>query len=355
MRLNIPMIARGVRRLLAGHHVDLRSLASRTWTLCAAEYADCPPAIYLPGAIERVRQLSPWRTWEVEKQLIDGGRAEHAPSVGYSVRNVDLVGSHLYAGAARSNPGFGPERMVCTSLPPRQRIDEAVLVTNNSGSHFFGNRLLDDFPLELLAEGQATRLQMHTRPYGHEPGYRRLLGLPETPVTRHARIGELTFFVDFAQNSSKAERYAELRRRLRNALPRPAAPPHGVFIRRGPDGEPRHLANTDELEAALLARGIVTLDTSRLSAEEIARASLDARVIVAVEGSHLSHAIYSAAESATFLVLQPPDRFAMAYKEYTDRVGMRFAFVVGHPAAEGFTIDVNELNRLLDRIDTHAE
>jgi capsular polysaccharide biosynthesis protein len=125
-------------------------------------------------------------------------------------------------------------------------------------------------------------------------------------------------------------------------------PPPGVYLRRGIGGEPRRLINEAELEQALLALGFDILDPENLSAQDVAQRSLGARVVIAVEGSHLSHAIFSAAEQATFMVIQPPDRFALAYKEYTDRMDMRFALVVAEPASGGFSVVIDEVHRLLE-------
>ena len=75
-----------------------------------------------------------------------------------------------------------------------------------------------------------------------------------------------------------------------------------------------------------------------------------ARIVIGVEGSHLSHAIFTMADDAAFLVLQPPDRFAMTYKEFADRMSMRFAFMVGTAAEDGFTVDHDRLRRIIDRV-----
>ncbi len=349
MRINLPRLDRTVRRLLARRHVALTERAQRSWTLCPKESAVAPPAIHLPGTLDHVVALSPWRDWNTEKGLIDGGAVEHAASRAFAIKNVELVDAWLYAGPAKSLSGFGAERWLHRDLPQRQVFDQAALVTNFSGSHFFGNRLLDDFPLALLADPSLPPVAMVTRPYGHEAGYRALCGLAGDAPIRRASVRELVVYEDFAQNSSKAERYRELRRRVRASLGGTvAAAPPGVFIRRGPDGEPRHLLNTAQVEATLAAAGFSIIDTTQLSAREIAERSLNARIVVGVEGSHFSHAIYTAADQATFFVLQPPDRFAMAYKEYTDRMDMRFAFLVGRPGEGGFTIDLDELHRMLD-------
>jgi hypothetical protein len=47
-------------------------------------------------------------------------------------------------------------------------------------------------------------------------------------------------------------------------------------------------------------------------------------------------------------VLQPRDRFARAYKDFADRLNLRYGFVVGQRSAGGFTIQRDELARMVD-------
>jgi hypothetical protein len=54
------------------------------------------------------------------------------------------------------------------------------------------------------------------------------------------------------------------------------------------------------------------------------------------------------ADGASFLVIQPPDRFALAYKEFADALDMRFAFVVGVQSARGFQVSIDELRKTID-------
>jgi hypothetical protein len=75
---------------------------------------------------------------------------------------------------------------------------------------------------------------------------------------------------------------------------------------------------------------------------------MDARIVVSVEGSHLSHVVLSMADNGVLLVLQPPDRFATVYKEYTDCVHMRFGFVVCDKSHTGFVVNMDDLRRTLD-------
>lgn len=351
MRLNLPFLKRGLRRLVAGRPIDLRSLAVNEWTLCPAGEANTGPAIHLPGALDRITALSPWRSWEVERDHITGGTVTHAASIAYCVPDVELVGPDLYAGAARAQIGYG-QASFRLAPEPAIYLDRANLVTSKSGSHFFGTLLLDDFPLALISEGDSENIAMVSKTYAHEAGYRHIAGLAPVATVTRARIGMLTIYVDFAQNQFKLDRYLALRARFRRSLDAHRRTNPGVYIRRGCWGEPRALVNESEVEQYLRRLGFDVVDPSAMTAVEIAERTLDARVVVGIEGSQLSHAIYTAADDATFLVLQPPDRFAMAYKEYTDRVGMRFAFLVGDHATGGFTIRLDEMERLLERVQS---
>jgi len=215
--------------------------------------------------------------------------------------------------------------------------------------------MLDDFPLALLPESTDKLITMDSQPYAHEAAYRSLLQLPATKHVRRGRIKRLMIYTDFAQNSLKEKRYRTLRANLRGTLaanPTPPAP--GVYIRRGNTGERRVVLNEDNVERALEERGFRIIDLTQMDAEAIAIESIDARIVVGVEGSHLSHGIFSAHDNATFVVIQPPQRFAMAYKEFTDRMGMRFAFLVGEPDPRGFTVSIDDLHQLLDMVERAA-
>jgi hypothetical protein len=87
-----------------------------------------------------------------------------------------------------------------------------------------------------------------------------------------------------------------------------------------------------------------------MSSGEIARKSMDAKVVVSVEGSHISHVIYTIADRGKLIVLQPPERFAMPYKEYTDRMEMSFGFTVGTPHEDGFVVDAGKLFKLMEKM-----
>lgn len=350
MPLNTARLRRYFFRALRGP-VGLESLAERRWTICPAELSRVPPAIYLEGSIERIRGLSQWRNWEAEMRMINGDCIEHAAAVGHLVRGVDLVGGYLYKNAYKKNPGIGAEKLWLRGPQPLERIAEADLVTTNGGSHFFGCWLLDDIPLSLLSGACHNKIAMVGKYYPHEEGYRQLLDEAAARIVVRARIERLVLYTDFGQNRSREERYRVLRARLRAHLRgSPADAPAGVYLKRGHTGEPRVIVNEDAVEALMRRMNFRIVEPELLSAEEIARQTLDARMVVSCEGSHISNVIYSMADDACLVVLQPPDRFSLAYKEFTDRMSMRFAFIIGQPSAGGFTVVLDELARAIDLV-----
>lgn len=282
--------------------------------------------------------------------MIRGGPGRHSASTAHLICDVTLVGSHLYKGPAKAKPGFGDERWLLDSSA-MEEVAEANLVTSTEGSHFFGPLLQCDFPLELISVDDPANIRMSTKPYEHARGYRSLLQLPDIRCLHRARIRRLVMYSDFAQNSHKIARYEELRRRLRSSVrPTGKGMRRGVYLRRGTSGEPRLIENEASLIEFLDRSGFEIVDPGVLSAEEVSARLLDAPLIISVEGSHLSHGIFSLADRGTMLVLQPPDRFAMPYKEYTDAMDMRFAFLVGRRTTHGFRICPDELRRMLDML-----
>lgn len=347
MRLNTALIARNLAHVLRRGSPDLESHACEHHQLCPPEDCDGRAALYPPGALERIRGLSPWRDWPTERALIEGAPVRHASSDAFVIRDVVLAGGYLYRGRAKARVGQGRARMFDPALPPRAHLPEASVVATWTGADFFGNFMQDSLPLEMLASGGRGLGAPH-QSYAHAPGYRALLGMAAPEMPGNVRVDRLTIFRDFAQNSLKSNRYHSLRARLRSQIT--ATPPRGIFVRRGEDGAPRRLTNEAALVDFLAGRGFDILDPARMDATELARRALDSPIVIAVEGSHLAHAIYALADRGAFLVIQPPDRFAMPYKEFADCMQMTFGFVVGRPDAAGFSVDLDEIRLMLDAL-----
>jgi hypothetical protein len=339
----------GVRRLLSKRSPILRDTATRSWEICPAQTIPTRPAIYLDGCLDRVSGLSPWRTWEMEERYLKGGPFEHGATRAHLIENVKISGAYLYRGRARMQQGFGQASLKQQSTEPYKQFNEASLTSNWAGSQFFGTFMRGALPQELLPREDERPISLVTKYYKHESDYRTILGQPQPQLVRSGHVKRLILYTDQGQNHSKTERYEQMRQRLRQNLGAAHSPAPGVYLKRGATGEKRLVSNEAEVEATLAAYGFDIIEPSKLTSREISQRILNTPIVVSVEGSHMAHAIYSMAPDGAFVVLQPPNRFAMAFKEFADAAGLRFAFTIGHLAGDNcFSVDIDEMKRTLD-------
>lgn len=345
------MIRRLATRVVRGRPQGLTSLARQVTELAPPETLRIPPAIHVADSLARIRGLSPWRTWDQENELIRGGTVGVPACTAYRVDNADVVGALVYFGGMASHVGAGTQAILMDATA-QKRVERANLVTTIGGSHYFGAKLLDDFVFELTAADPENNVRLASLHFEHEHRYRELLEIDRSRELRRAKIKHLTLFDEPNSCSTfRAHRYRTLRARMKANLPAGTAISSKVYLKRGASGVPRVLANEDRVEAFLRSAGFDIVEPSRLDVDEIAARTLGARVVVSVEGSHMSHAQFTMADDAAFVVIQPPDRFSAIYKQFTDCMEMSFGFVVGRPAEYGFTCDLTELGHVLDQVD----
>lgn len=343
----IPVKSLLQRRLLRQPSA-LTEISSRTWTICPPEKATVPAAIYLDESLDRVRGVGRDTTRDNELRRIKGGPTEHAPTLAHEIRRAHLLQGSLYAGPWRWLLARGRTRLHWQADCAYER--SAALACTYYGSFYFGHWMRDDLPLTLAAEAVDKPVAISRAAFRHEPGYRELLGLHPSAHAACA-FDRIVVIEDFSQNTFKRQRYDELRARLAARIP--DSPHRRVYLRRGAVGaqDPRILINGEQVESLLAAQGFAIVDPDRLSSAELCRHLRGARLIVAVEGSHLAHVIYTMAGSGVICVLQPPYRFNNVYKDYADCAGMRYAFVTGIAGDGGFVIPTDDLARTLEKVD----
>ncbi|MGB7602756.1 MAG: glycosyltransferase family 61 protein [Candidatus Sulfotelmatobacter sp.] len=342
----VPLTSLVLRRVLR-RSTPLAAISAKTWTLCAAEVSAVPPAIHLPDSLDRVTGVMSDTSMESELRRIRGGKVEHAATVVHTVARARLIRGSLYAGAWK-HPLLERTQPVARQEEIR-RGTSGALACSLYGNIYFGHWLRCDATLMLAAESLDEPVIVARAAYRHEPGYRRLLDLERRTCTA-AVFERLLVLEDFGQNSFKRRRYRELRARLR------ARHREGrggmVYLRRGVIGgrERRALLNAPEVERFLISQGARIIDPDHMSADEIVREVMGAKVVFSTEGSHMAHAIHAMADDAALCAFQPPGRFNNVYKDYTDCLGMRYAFVIGRPAEGGFTVDTEDIARTLDLV-----
>jgi len=328
------------------HPSTYAALCERRWTIAPAESRIEPRAVYLGDELERVRGVQEDTNMEAEIRRVEGGPREHAATIGYRLTDVRLTSGHLVKGAMSHAISQSSGHVAAAE---QVELSTAAVGSTLMGSIYFGHWMRDDATLRLAVQDLAPTIDIEHQPYSHAAGYRELLSLPERVVAK-GRFRELILLDDWGQNAYKRRRYQALRSTFRRSIA--GAGNERIYLKRGAANgvRGRNLLNAPDVEAALVAQGFSVVDPDTMAADQIARLATDAKIIVGVEGSHLAHAIYPIADGGTLVVLQPPMRFNNVYKDLSDAVGLRYAFTVGDPGDGGFSIDVNRLNRLLDRL-----
>jgi hypothetical protein len=331
-----------------GTAVDaIEDACAESWIVEPALKQRVQPSIYLPGDLDRVTDAIEFSNLPQEMEYLTAEVRNHAATVAYRFRNVSVVEGGLYSGRWR-------ERLMTRAKAeadngPEKRMRSGVVACSWTGNHFFGHWITDDLTLHLAAEEIGHPFILKRKPYLHEPGYRRLLNIWCDQVAC-TRFDEVVVLRDFGQNAYKRKRYEILRNRLKDQFRLRRA--KRVLLRRGSLGVSREIVNNSEFETFLIAHGFDIVDPEKLTPSEIIEQTMGAEVVIGVEGSQIPHALLTMADKGVLCCLLPPFRFVNTFKGYTDCLGMRYAMLVGHAAPGGFRIDLDDLGRLLEKIDT---
>ena len=333
-------------RVLGSAAQDITAAARDRWTVAPSERCFVPPALCLPGQLDRIEATEFAPVADVVRHLRGGYEVVQPETLGYRISHVDLVRGTLYARSARRTLRGAGTRWPAYRRP--RHVTRGALYESWVGNRWFGNWLSDDCLTYRLAESVGTPIATAGPGGGHVPDYEKSLGLSPTRV-QHVHFEELFLFDDGANNANKAMRAQALRERL--VAGRPFARHAGVFLLRGGGGDLRQLVNEARV-AELLARerGFLILDPSSSTLAEIVDACAGARIVAGVEGSHLVHGIVAMAPGAALLVIQPPDRVVSALKILTDRRDQGFAFLVGSGRSAAFSISESDVLKTTDLI-----
>ena len=325
---------------------DIEAVASERWTIAPATKRFIPPAKFLPHHLDRIRGAEFGSVAEVLKGFRGKYETTQEATIGYRLKDVDLIDGVLYA------------RNASKSLRPRARklpvyaspkdTTSGALFESWIGNRWFGNWLSDDCLTYPLAEEYGTPVTTRPITRGHEPQYAQKLDLRPIYVG-DIHFDELILFRDKGQNEGKKKRALEIREKLL-ASAKPSSHP-GVFILRGDKGDHRILSNETEIAEQFAARhGFRIVDPLASSVDDIVNACAGANVVAGVEGSHLVHALTVMPQDASLFVIQPADRVVSVLKVITDRQGQGFAFVVGDGDRRNFRVEWSDIERTMELV-----
>lgn len=335
-------------RRLAGHQPPaLTDLAVESWEIAPAQTAYLPPAIFLPDQIDRIRATE-FADLPATLAACHGDcDVALTATRGFLLRDVDLVDGVLYHQRAEYHLRARKHRNPLRPRP-REALSGAFYESWN-GNRWFGMWLLDDcLTHSLAAETGMPVATLGPRP-GNIPRFESLLGIAPRRIA-DAHFDELILFDDLAPNPHKAARGEALRQRL--LAGQTPAPNPGVFLLRGTSGSRRVLRNELEIAARLERdRGFRVLDPMTTPLDDLLQACGGARIIAGVEGSHMCNGVAVMPPGSALLTIQPPDRMTVPLKIFTDRQGLRFAFIVSTGGNGEYEADWGEIARTLDLLD----
>jgi hypothetical protein len=300
----------------------------------------------LPGQLDRITGTPVETSIEAELATATATTSHHDATIAYHIRDAVLFDGSIYAGSMRHR--IGDESSFGGGKAEPEHFENAALASSMLGTQYFGHWLIDDCLCYLLAEqfGEPLGVRKPPAPLGHEIKYHEYFGQAWTPH-RRARIDHLVIFRDYAQNSSKRQRYRILRERIGARFPRTGRDGL-VYLQRGETGVRRIVKNEGEVIDALTRRGFQLLNVATDSLEHLLSTLADAKVVVSVEGSHLAHATFAGPVNGGVITLQPPERFETVHRDWSQAAGRRFGFVVGIAGADGPSYSPDEILRTTD-------
>lgn len=339
-----------LRRLARFPERDFLAGAADHWLITPAETRLYPPARFLPGQLDRIRDTVFASVPDTVAALTRDSEVHEGPTRAWRLKGVDLIDGVLYHAGGQYHLR-ARQRRLGLARRPRAELSGTLYETWTT-NRWFGSWLMDATLAYELAEsvGHPVTTGAAPAPGSHQHGYEALIGMNPLRVSGDARFTDLVILDDLQLNSGKARRGRELRRRLLDG--RAPEPVPGVFLLRGDAGDRRVLLNERALADALVRqRGFLVIDPLQATVDQLIEACGAARAIVGVEGSHLVHGITVAPPGAAIIPIQPPTRVAATLKQMSDRQDQFYGLLVAEGGDTEFTLAESDLLATLDLFD----
>jgi hypothetical protein len=327
-----------IKRVVLGPGTP-KSVSYSEEILCPEETKPTRPPLYLPGQLDRLTGATEHQPLEAEIASMLAKEYKHAATIAYHIRDAVLFDGSVYAGNLRH---FIADKALFSANSEPRHLKFAGLASTTVGTRYFGHWLRDDCIQYLLAEQSGAPICVSSPASEHKRKYAEYFGQDWTPIDR-ALVNDLIIYQDYAQNSLKLQRYKLLTRKIASKFPTSENRRTLVYLRRGSTGATRRIQDEDALLNVLVNDGFVVIDIANDDLDHILESLSNAKLVVSIEGSHLTHCCYTLAANCGVVVLQPSDRFTAVHRHWTECVDVLLGFVVGTPGELGYRFSTAEI------------
>ncbi|NBW48538.1 MAG: glycosyltransferase family 61 protein [Betaproteobacteria bacterium] len=326
---------------------SLQEIATKVEEISPPSEVTRTNACFDPGDISKVTDVGMGTTLEFELQRIQAGVSPHKGTYAYELHDVTLMDGALYK--FRFKHGISYRKQLTSHTGQVEVVEDGgTLAQSWLGSRYFGHWVRDDIPLAWLAKQIGNPTGIHRPLTPQQLAYAEILGVEFSTLPHVAHLSKITVLTDSHYNQGKVARW----KTMRDAIASRAIGKkfNGVMLLRGFSGESRVLLNELEIAERLERLGFYIVNPGTMDVEKFLSEAAAADIVVGVEGSQLANGFFCMKEDASMLVLQPPFRFNNIYKDACDAIGARYGFVVGDLAANGFTVDAEAVERIVERL-----
>lgn len=318
-----------------------------------SQMVSCRPAVYNPDDLSRVTSCAFGRTLSELTRTLDADSYQEAPLARYDLGPATVIGGLIFSGDqvllhskfvhAKATDPFGHHDL----------HGPVALANSMQGLRYFGHWLSDDVSAFEAARDKEPLVSLPLPDWSDATVYRDLFQ-QDWKQDMVIRSKSLSLLRDLGFSRAKADRYRRLRARMRQQITPSRSTGNVVFLKRGPSGDPREIANLQQLEAALTKAG-VSIVTAEGDCRKMLSQMVDASVIITIEGSQDRHALYSLRDGGGMITIAPPDRFYVATHEWVRCLDMHSGIIVGKPAQGGFVVEPDEVLAMVDVLSARVE
>ncbi len=301
---------------------------------------------YLENQFSKIKEMAFKGPLSGDIKKLTGEKIQLGPILRFEIEDAFVTPKYIYSNQYRKIfSASEPNRPIM----PCSETKHGIVVSSYHGCNYFGHWLRDDCATYLLVkEYEGTFCRMATPQWTDKIYYARMFN-QEWSTTDPVYCSKLSFFIDHGQNPHKAKRFRKLREHIRIGSTS-TDKSKIVYIKRGPTAKHRKLVNEDILIEHLVKLGVY-IHHAESDLNKLTMDCLDAKIVISVEGSQLSHGLYLLKDQGGVLVIQPPDRFFNSHLDWAQQLDMKYAFVVGDLADGGFSINIEEFVRTLELLD----